>query len=46
MGRVLLKMTHPIRKDSEGDPWLFSSFWDTAPHHHHVPAVSQVTFLS
>lgn len=31
MGKVLLKMTHPIRKDSEGDPWLFSSSWDTPP---------------
>lgn len=29
MGRVLLKMTYPIRKDSEGDPWLSSSSWDT-----------------
>lgn len=38
MGRVLLKMTHPIRKDSEGEPWLFSSSWDIPP-----PCLSCIT---
>lgn len=28
MSRVLLKMTYSISKDSEGDTWLSSPFWD------------------